>query len=910
MSILDEFKKNRELFLQFNDIKYKRFQQLIGNVSVRRVVNSIPVLLSTNNKRLPGFIEGDVPCGIVNFQPDIEAKKYLQGRFYVKEIDLNTKDPFIEMMAVMGSVGTIAYTRESDFDYWVCIDRRGVPPEKLEAFKKKVEAVQIWAIQEAEIEVSIFINDITNIKNNIFAESKEEAFGTIIGAVLKDEFFRSSIMIAGKVPFWWVLPRFVKDDEYEKIYGMVTPEDRVKYFTDLGNLYVITKEDFIGAALFLIIKSLGNPFKSIIKLGLLEKYLFGPDHSPLLSQKVKSSILRGNFDMKIVDSYILMFEEVYNYYDTTVADQTLLKILRQNLYLKINPQLSRYIGVKDREGLPYKVLVMFRYVKEWNWSGKDIQALDNFEEWDYNRTMVFWNMVKKFMLLSYQKIATQIPAMKLEQKVSESDFKLLSGKIKSHFISEPNKIDHYITFKETPHETVLYIEPTAGSGLDSDMWSLLKKVAGADEKTKPSVLKTEKGLIKLLAWTAINQIYNPRYSRLKFQAGISRVTPNAVAELIGRIAALFSGSLSKLKNEYYLKKAFNMVNMIIINFGIENTDVVQKVHHIYQTSWGESYIDEYANPESLVSILEKIVKEGMLTPQGFDDYCVIISPEPFKKHYKEIEQTFREAYQFLIGSDKRFSFRFVTRLGGMMVTASRDGDVISLSQDADITKGLTRISLNPRKRIVYSWYSSDPRLLLMDAIYKTRKKNYITAVFEEIGESLMVYVINERDNIFSFVKPLRMKEDVIVFMVDFCNNVINRINKLDSLHHVNQGLQLMQLTVDRFGKSSFENKSHWAEELYLVKYKTRKACCARVSRYKGPETLYAIARQGESTQSLVPLKGVPLQAEEIRKATGSAACVIQDVVFADQKEEDIQMGSTPYFVEKYRIELVMDKTLK
>ncbi len=51
-----------------------------------------------------------------------------------------------------------------------------------------------------------------------------------------------------------------------------------------------------------------------------------------------------------------------------------------------------------------------------------------------------------------------------------------------------------------------------------------------------------------------------------------------------------------------------------------------------------------------------------------------------------------------------------------------------------------------------------------------------------------------------------MREEVIVFLVDFCNNVVNRINKLDSLHHVNQGLQLMQLTVDRFGKSAFENK--------------------------------------------------------------------------------------------------------
>ena len=383
-----------------------------------------------------------------------------------------------------------------------------------------------------------------------------------------------------------------------------------------------------------------------------------------------------------------------------------------------------------------------------------------------------------------------------------------------------------------------------------------------------------------------------------------------MAELVGRIAALFSGSLSKLKNEYYLRPAFNMVNMIIINFGIENTDAIQKIHHIYQTSWGESYIDEYATPESIVSILEKIIKEGALARQKFDDYCVIISPEPFKKHYKEIEQIFREAYQFIIGTDKRFSFRFVARLGGMVVIATRDGDSVLFHHEADIIKALTRISLNPRKQIVYSWYSSDPRLQLMDAIFKTRKKNYITAVIEESGDSLLVYVINERDNIFTFVKPLKTREDVVVFLVDFCNNVVNRINKLDRLHHVNQGLQLMQLTVDRFGKSAFENKSHWAEELYLVKYKTRKAFCARVSKYKGTETLYALARQGETGQALVPLKGVPVQAGDVRKSDGSVALAIQDLVFSDLKEDDIHLGSTPYFVEKYRLELMMGKALR
>lgn len=911
MSVLEEIHKNRELFLQFNEVKYKRFQQLIGNPGVRRVVNSIPILLSVNHKRLPGYIEGDVPCGIAGLKPDGEAAKFLQGRFYLREIALQTGEPFIQMMAVMGSVGTIAYTRDSDFDYWVCIDRRAASPEKVGLFQQKVDAVQSWAMKEIDIEVNIFVNDISNIKANIFAENREEAFGSIIGAVLKDEFFRSSIIIAGKTPFWWVLPRLVRDNEYEAFCQAVPPKEMSEYFVDLGNVYEISREDFIGAALFLIIKSLGNPFKSIIKLGLLEKYLFGPDNSPLLCQKVKSSILRGNLDNRIIDSYILMFEEVYEYYASAVADAALLKILRQNLYLKINPQLSRYVGVKDRQGLPYKVLVMFRYVKEWGWSGKEVQALDNFESWDYNRTLVFWSLVQKFMLLSYQKIAAQIPSMDLERKVSASDFKLLSGKIKSHFAHEKNKIDQYITFKDTPFESVLHVEPAAGSGMDGDEWSLLKRNMSAGEAGQSTLLKTEKGLVRLLAWTAINRIFNPRFSRLKFQAGYSRVSQNRVLELLGRIADHFSGTLAKLKNEYYLRPAFNMANMLIVNFGIENAEAITTIHHIYQTSWGESYIDEYGAESDIVPILGTVLKEGIISCPKFDDYCVIDTPEPFKKHYKDIEQIFREAYNFIVqGRDARFSYRFLGRLGGRYVTVSREGGSVSLASDPDIVKALSRISLNPRPAALYSFYCTDLRLRILDEIYRMKKKNVITAVFEEAGEYVLAYVINEYDNIFTFIKPKKAKEDLVVFMYDFCRNSVRRAGGGEGLSRPAPGIHLFQLTVDRFGKTSFENTTRRCEELYVVKFKTKKAISVRIANYLTSEPLYALSVPGRTGTEYAPLNRLPAGFGALLREDPSISPFINDIEFADAQGHQLYPGSTPYFSEKYRMELIFDRLKK
>ncbi len=239
MSFQETVERNREQFLRYNEIKYQRFQQLIGNLNIKRVINALPILLSTNDRRLPGHVEGDVPCGVTGLVPDEEALRFLQTRFHVVNAELVTENPFVEMVAVMGSVGTIAYTKESDYDYWVCVDRMRVTDEQLALFKRKVELVQEWMAAEGKVEVHLFVNDINGIKKNVFAEDKDEAFGSTVGAVLKDEFFRSSIIVAGKIPFWWVLNRYVTDEEYEELFGKLDEEERKTHFTDLGNLYDI-----------------------------------------------------------------------------------------------------------------------------------------------------------------------------------------------------------------------------------------------------------------------------------------------------------------------------------------------------------------------------------------------------------------------------------------------------------------------------------------------------------------------------------------------------------------------------------------------------------------------------------------------------------------------------------------------
>lgn len=904
MSISEIIKKNKENFLKFNQSKYARFQLLI-NPNIKKTINSIPLLLSVNDKKFPGYVPDDVPYGISGYEPDEEIKKFTAAKFRAQSIYQKKDKCFIEMFAVMGSVGTIAYNKKSDFDYWVCINKKNATEKQLEGFKKKVEDIQKWAINESGVEVHIFINDIENIKRSIFAEDDEEAFGTTTGAVLMDEFYRSSIIIAGKIPFWWIVPRQTRDSEYHQFFDSLSDEEREKNFVDLGNLYEISREDFLGAALFQLIKSLGNPFKSILKIGVLEKYLFSPDNSPLLCHKVKSNIQSDSINDSILDSYILMFEEVYSYYESAIEEKGLLKILRQNLYLKINPQLSKYAAMRDNKNLPYSVAMMFTYTRKWGWSQDDIKDLDNFENWDYTRVMQFWNMVKKFMILSYQKISGQIPNMNLANKISVSDFKLLSRKIKSHFSSEEDKIDNYITFKETANESILYIDPV-NEGIKTVEWKLSKRDTSHEDRFYSTTIKTEKKFLKLLAWSAINQIFHPLYTRLKIQSGYQHINPNSVLELLGKIYDFFNSNKIKIKNDYYMRQSFNLINLIIINFNIESSDTIQTIHHIYMTSWGESYIKEYSGDSDLTLILKTILSDGLVLRREYDSYCAMITPDSIKKQYKSIGALFKDSYDYIVKNPSSKDLRFCGKLGENYISILNENKTLSLNTHPNIVSMLASISLKPKKDIIHRFHGEEPRIQAIEAAYSMRSSNSVNIVYEEMGKYVLIHVLNERGNIFSFMKPSQKKDEAIVFTAGFIKNIVPKVNATKMLPDVSDSIFIHRIFTDKFGKINFANESKNVEQLFYIKFKQNISFSATVSKNSEGENIFSLTGHQKKASQPVIINRLHDAIQSIDPES-STLRMISNITFSDLTNDEKLMGTTPYLLEKYRLEFMMER---
>jgi len=902
MSFLEIIEQNKNNFIKFNDIKINRLQSLFPNNNIEKTINSIPFLLSVNHKNIPGYVEGNTISGIINYKPETSTIKYFKTRFHISELSVKNKRASIEMLALIGSVGTIAFTKNSDFDYWICIRKENFSSKEIELFAKKVEALQKWITKETKVEIHFFVNDIENIKKNIFAEDEDEAFGSTIGATLKDEFFRSSIIIEGKIPFWWMIPSPVTDKEYEKLFAKLSEEQKNNDFIDIGNLYYISKADFLGAALFQLIKSLGNPFKSILKIGVLEKYLSDKDRPAFLSNKLKSNILRDNLSIGVTDSYILMFEEVYSFYGKIIEDKTMLTVLQENLYLKIKPNLSRYAGIKAIK-LPYKVKIMLNYIKKWKWDIKKIKFLDDFENWDYNQLILFGNKIKKFMLLSYQRIAAEAPNIDLSKKISDSDFKLLSRKIKTNFISGKDKIDNYITFKDTTYESIMYIKPI-DQNFEKNQWKLLKRNTNIDDSFVSTDIKIEPDLVKLLSWTAINKLYNPNFSRIKFQSAYTHIDQKEINELLTKIFNQFTENKDKVKNSYFLTNSFQFTNLIILNFATKNNESIENFYHLYSTSWKESFLKKYDDENELANILISTIKNGVIQKKNFDSFCTFYSPDPFNKLYKHIEKTFSFTYNFLVKNKTKKALTIITILRKKYIAITNNRNKIYSIVENNLISILSKLSLQPQKDVIINFFGEDSELENLQKLYDIKSGNSITIFFEEKKNFIFIYTINERGNLFTNIIPLASKEIFLISLLEFCNQTINTINSQNYLPNINKNIRVHQLSQNRFGESETKDLTEYFTNLYLLKRGQLNGISIDFKTDRNSKKQYNVKFMGNETGELQITDLInSLEIQKYIKQT----MLIHQIQFLDNNDKIKSLGSTIYFLEKAKTEYLFQK---
>ena len=597
-----EIKKQKGIFLKYNK---KRTEIALESFRPEQadLFELIPLLVHTGKNLLlyDGYVN-DSPNGIDNYVPTYTTLKKVK-KYFPKEkiLSIFEKKGDIQALFTIGSIGSIAQSKDSDLDYWVCIDAESLGKKKLEQLRVKLEAISTWALKIFRTEVTFFIVDKEKARQNDFGSIDKESSGSAQGQLLKEELYRTMIFIAGKLPLWWLLSANLNDRLYQYMNELasILKED----FIDLGNIDSIPLGEYFGASIWQILKGLTSPYKSIMKMALLEKYVAKGENYQLLCNKLQTNYNRGSIDLRETDPYVLLLEEVLRYYQERGDADSLVKI-QKSFYQKLG--LRSLYDLKDMVSIDKKGLI-FDYLDMWNLDGKKIQHLDQSKGRSFKRLVEQSTDMNKYMIKTYRRIASGLGKGK-DSIISPKDLTIFGRIIASQFIQKEGKVERLTMVSPAGRAFkkffIKYERQDTGI-----KWRLTQLSEIPQKERGEETLKIAQRVELLAAWMINNGLFSTETS-INLYPNPSPISIQDVQELLRELARFFPKQwiedihFEDLLHDTYVPRLF-----VIPNFGKDRREKkVFEYTAIYDNSWGERFCQTFFNKKGLLS-KEEVLKE-------------------------------------------------------------------------------------------------------------------------------------------------------------------------------------------------------------------------------------------------------------------------------------------------------------
>lgn len=562
--------ENRKLFLRFNQCKIDQAQKVFSE-PVRTVFLTIPRLLHVNQEGLPGFVEGESPCGILNYTIDRQSQ-FSAEKLFPDHVIRRTENlsPVIHSLLLVGSMGSIAQNEKSDLDYTLLVDKSSLSKTALDSLQKKLTLIEEWTWKEFHLETHFFINDFEEVKNNNFGESDSESTGSALAKLLKEEIYRTLILVAGKIPFWWIVPVETTDEKYETLYHLVnegqTLLDR-NDFIDIGNVADIAHGEYFGGSIWALIKSFKSPFKTLMKMGLLEEYMFNETSFNLLCHQIKKKVFAGE-GSALIDPYLLLFERVQEFFQNAKSSKE-IDALRVAFYMKTGSLIdSKNLGKDsgDKQQSAY-----LKLLASWDWSSKQFDDLNTYSTWQMKKKTELGSRINHILMGSYKNISEKNKKLGDNQGlITKKDTHLLGRKLYSFYGKSANKIENQFALvdgKTAENALTFFMNPNESTGKTE--WLLIRGItlAKITDVEPDSIIKSANSLQYLLAFTALNQLFKSSTQLLIRPENLSITNSNLKDVLIQLTGYFGQLNIAAITNEDLLSPAKIFKLFLITDFG-------------------------------------------------------------------------------------------------------------------------------------------------------------------------------------------------------------------------------------------------------------------------------------------------------------------------------------------------------
>lgn len=565
----------------------------------------IPYLLHENiDFPLIENLDKKTPCGIYDFLPSLETINILYRYQKKNQIPVRrSHGHMIEGVFTIGSTGSIAQTSDSDIDYWICINEDQFTQKAIELLKQKLVKIEHMAKDMFKTKITFFLVDILKARNNDFGGSTSESSGSAQSRLLKEEFYRTMIHVAGKRPLWCVLPTSISVNYYVSILAAISEIPNLMRYIDLGDIHAIPTTEFYGASIWQMFKWLKSPFKSVIKMALLEKYILGYGREALLCNQYKDEWMNSAARLKPAqnDSYYILLSHLIHFY-AKIHDQDTIALLLTCFFLKLGISKDSEI---ENTVFGLRKILLEQCMRVWGWNKSEIFEIGGFKNWQYTDMAALSGTIEKFMIRKYKAINTNFDQnYSGRSMISAEDRTVLGRKIYIEFSKQPDKISKVLLIsKNGRHFQGLHLK-FVKKYEKTGSWELINKKVKSHEILEEPLI-TANSIEEIGAWLINNELYNGD-TIVSLIPNPTYVTYDDIRKLFKTMYEFFSPIIgSEIGFDRLLMKNRVMALFISVNFYTPRQQhKITEYVAIYINSWGEMFCKSYFSDQGFPSLEE------------------------------------------------------------------------------------------------------------------------------------------------------------------------------------------------------------------------------------------------------------------------------------------------------------------
>ncbi len=568
---------------RFTRLSETRFIKLLShfNYAQANAIHLIPFLFHVNHPLLPGYVDKNTPCGLPNYSPNQLAIQLAKG--ISKSFEFKPRAYFkyeVASLYLMGSMGTLGQSFDSDLDLWVCITDELDIDQRVK-LKRKINLISQW-LKTLGITLNGYLVHCDDFKTHQQKSLSEESCGDTQNYLLLDEFFRTAIWLSGKKPLWWVIP---PDKNYQG-YQEQLNRQRIKQhdWIDFGEVESIPVNECFTASLWHFYKAIESPYKSLVKLILLEVYARDLSHKQLLSTEYKTLVYQDVTDIEKLDPYAMLLQKA----ESILKHQPeRLEFLRRAFYLKT----SCKIELKNKIKQDWRYQEIYQLVKAWGWNQARLDYLNQRLDWNVSHLLKERQHLIRELNQSFDFLSGLGNKEERLENTNQEELKLLKRQLDAVFLEKTGKllkINYGITKGLLETEVTLFKKA-------EKQWLIYSSALEQSELALRQPFYLAESIFQLLAWAVYNKIISLTTSYRVYSDNLL-YTDESLNKLVKNLLAE-NNLLEKSNSPDFLQQ--EKTNQIAIYLNTKNDPLsLEKEQGIYSVveeadifSWGKNTVN-------------------------------------------------------------------------------------------------------------------------------------------------------------------------------------------------------------------------------------------------------------------------------------------------------------------------------